>query len=83
MLSLFRSPLIVQKKILFPCTLENLFFQKCFLSSTGYLFVMVNFYQCKKCQTKFTAPEKIKDESGRITYVCPRCKNRKWGPLDW
>ncbi|HVQ01803.1 MAG TPA: hypothetical protein VMT57_09870 [Candidatus Thermoplasmatota archaeon] len=45
---------------------------------------MVNFYQCKKCQTKFLAPLKTVDEkTQKITYVCPNCKSRNWGPLNW
>lgn len=44
---------------------------------------MVNFYKCKKCGTKFVAPMKMEDGTGRVTYVCPDCKSRNWGPLDW
>jgi len=44
---------------------------------------MVNFYKCKKCETKFIAPVKIQDNKGATTYVCPKCQSRNWGPLDW
>jgi len=44
---------------------------------------MVNFYKCKKCETKFIAPQKIEAEKGHPTYVCPKCQSRNWGPLDW
>jgi DNA-directed RNA polymerase subunit RPC12/RpoP len=44
---------------------------------------MVNFYKCKKCETKFIAPLKIEGEKGHPTYVCPKCQSRNWGPLDW
>ncbi|MCX6671265.1 MAG: hypothetical protein NTX92_05045 [Euryarchaeota archaeon] len=44
---------------------------------------MVNFYKCKKCDTKFVAPVKIEAEKGHPTYVCPKCQSRNWGPLDW
>lgn len=44
---------------------------------------MVNFYKCKKCETKFIAPVKIEVEKGHSTYVCPKCQSRNWGPLDW
>jgi predicted SprT family Zn-dependent metalloprotease len=54
-----------------------------FLSQSRSFFTMVNFYKCKKCEMKFVAPMKMQDEKGRITYVCPNCKNRNWGPLGW
>jgi DNA-directed RNA polymerase subunit RPC12/RpoP len=44
---------------------------------------MVYLYRCKKCQTKFLVPMKIPIENNRTTYVCPNCKSRNWGPLDW
>jgi predicted SprT family Zn-dependent metalloprotease len=44
---------------------------------------MVNFYQCKKCQTKFLAPLKISVDKTHTTYVCPNCKSHNWGPLNW
>jgi len=32
---------------------------------------------------KFVAPMKLQDEKVRVTYVCPNCKSRNWGPLGW
>ena len=48
-----------------------------------YLLEMVNFYQCKKCQTKFIAPLKLPEDKNQTTYVCPNCKSRNWGPMNW
>lgn len=54
-----------------------------FKSEPFFLCKMVNFYKCKKCETKFIAPVKIETEKGHTTYVCPKCHSRNWGPLDW
>lgn len=54
-----------------------------FKSEPFFVCEMVNFYKCKKCETKFIAPVKIESEKGHLTYVCPKCHSRNWGPLDW
>jgi predicted SprT family Zn-dependent metalloprotease len=54
-----------------------------FLSHSRSFFTMVYFYKCKKCEMKFVAPMNIQDEKGSVTYVCPNCKSRNWGPLGW
>lgn len=58
--------------------------KKGFYKSESFFYCnMVNFYKCKKCETKFIAPQKIEAEKGHPTYVCPKCQSRNWGPLDW
>lgn len=74
----------VIEKGLVPCFEALCFRKKGFYKPESFFDCnMVNFYKCKKCETKFIAPVKIEAEKGRTIYVCPKCQSRNWGPLDW